>query len=981
MSIRPLPDEVAAQIKSSTAIVSLTGVVLELVKNSLDAKAAKINVTVEFARGGCKVEDDGLGISPAEFSEYGGLGKLYWTSKYQSDEPHLGQHGTFLASLSAMSLLTVTSHHHAHRSHNSISFHHSHVLERQTPTSAHDYVNGKHGTRVTVRNLFGNMPVRVKQRTMVTDHKQEQVRIRDALRRDVAGLLLSWQGPVSLKIRDGDNNTIALFNTSNVAVTRISRGAAVDKPHSAHLSSLLHIMTQANYINIDEWPSWVSASATTAALSIKGAISLEPAPTKQVQFISFGIRPLSNENGCNELYDEVNRLFALSSFGTAEDDANVEEQEQLRRQSDKRFKKNGYTNRQLKARKGVDKYPMFHLRISTKDERASDMAEGRFIENESSLQAVVGILSAMITQWLSVHHFRPRKLPRLTDRPKTSIPPLNPEEQTHTPSRKRQTSLSAPARATTIAPKSISAATDAAKHKRPVMVYSENIPGKLHPQAFADWSRIKSGKSSFFETTQFVKKSSASSHSNLSDASTQLSDSLLQTGGNRHYYAAFDVPSIDKGALGQAATSKPSGPVNSLSSESDGKDNPVSWTDPVTKKTHLINARTGSVMPPQRPQTDSCGFSSASTRLNTRQLLRMGPRSAKTEPAKTPWIDRLLQNWDNPVFMPSEQDIQEISLRGDLEDGGDHHLHHIHAHCASFEVHTAFNDVGLDSARLSKDALRSAEVLSQVDKKFILVKLTGLPADSKTTSDADIMVLIDQHAADERIQVEALLSDLCRSSQNSMHVGYKSNLGLSSSIETDILEKPLQFAISPHEHTHFRTFAANFAAWAILYDISTATASKSRPGSSDKSDCKISIMALPPVISERCKTDPQILIAFLRSAVWKYVESPPLPPMALNDQSTTWVKKIATCPPGLIGMINSRACRSAIMFNDELRLTECKALVDKLAGCVFPFMCAHGRPSMVPIVDMGRVRGSASDKGNEYGSADTFISAWKRWRG
>lgn len=77
MSIRPLPEEVVAQIKSSTAIVSLTDVVIELLKNSLDAKATRIDVTVEFARGGCTVEDDGMGIPPAEFSEDGGLGKLY----------------------------------------------------------------------------------------------------------------------------------------------------------------------------------------------------------------------------------------------------------------------------------------------------------------------------------------------------------------------------------------------------------------------------------------------------------------------------------------------------------------------------------------------------------------------------------------------------------------------------------------------------------------------------------------------------------------------------------------------------------------------------------------------------------------------------------------------------------------------------------------------------------------------------------------
>ena len=31
------------------------------------------------------------------------------------------------------------------------------------------------------------------------------------------------------------------------------------------------------------------------------------------------------------------------------------------------------------------------------------------------------------------------------------------------------------------------------------------------------------------------------------------------------------------------------------------------------------------------------------------------------------------------------------------------------------------------------------------------------------------------------------------------------------------------------------------------------------------------------------------------------------------------------------------------MFNDELSLDECNTLVSRLAGCRFPFQCAHGR--------------------------------------
>ncbi len=75
--ILPLPAEVAAQIKSSTTISSLNHAILGLLVNSLDAGARKIDISVDFPRGACTVEDDGHGITPAEFSDTGGLGKPY----------------------------------------------------------------------------------------------------------------------------------------------------------------------------------------------------------------------------------------------------------------------------------------------------------------------------------------------------------------------------------------------------------------------------------------------------------------------------------------------------------------------------------------------------------------------------------------------------------------------------------------------------------------------------------------------------------------------------------------------------------------------------------------------------------------------------------------------------------------------------------------------------------------------------------------
>lgn len=77
MSIQPLPGDVVAQIKSSAHVTSLNGAVCGLLQNSLDAGASKIDVSVDYGRGNCSVEDNGSGIAPASFRDDGGLGNLH----------------------------------------------------------------------------------------------------------------------------------------------------------------------------------------------------------------------------------------------------------------------------------------------------------------------------------------------------------------------------------------------------------------------------------------------------------------------------------------------------------------------------------------------------------------------------------------------------------------------------------------------------------------------------------------------------------------------------------------------------------------------------------------------------------------------------------------------------------------------------------------------------------------------------------------
>jgi len=77
-------------------------------------------------------------------------------------------------------------------------------------------------------------------------------------------------------------------------------------------------------------------------------------------------------------------------------------------------------------------------------------------------------------------------------------------------------------------------------------------------------------------------------------------------------------------------------------------------------------------------------------------------------------------------------------------------------------------------------------------------------------------------------------------------------------------------------------------------------------------------------------------------------------------------------------MLNSRACRSAIMFNDELSNEQCRVLIKRLADCAFPFQCAHGRPSLVPLVDLA-VLDMKNGRGEEREEAG-FRKSFVRWR-
>ncbi|PVI07850.1 hypothetical protein DM02DRAFT_549984 [Periconia macrospinosa] len=960
--IQPLPPDVAAQVKSSASVVSLTGVVLELLKNSLDANATQIQATVDFVRGACSIEDNGIGIAPSEFREGGGLCRLYCTSKYYSDQACHGCNGTFLASLAAMCLIHIVSRHHQHRSHNLLTAHYSKVIDRQLPAQPHHEIHASHGTRVTVRNLFGNLPVRVKQRATLTEQKSDHGRLWATMKREVTGLLLGWRQPIALKIRDGAGNTMINFSVSGGPPNSANLG-------SSELQFMLNVLTKANYITVNDWPSWIPTSASTPTISIKGAISLDPAPHKHVQFISLGLRNLSVEDGHNELMDEINRMFSLSSFGVIEDNG-IDTDEKIRRERDKRFKHDGYTNKQLTTRKGVDRYPMFHLRIILNNKNSVQAGDNPF-KNQRNLQAVLGVMNAMIKQWLSVHNFRPRK--SRSDQISGHPSPIRPA------SAKGYGSDSC-----LVSEKNLEKSPPNTSHgffndkEKPLIRKrkrntpgTEEIPGARQLQPFAQWSRIKSGKVDFYETYKDVPNRPA--------VFTQPSTPAARN-------SSSDVRDIDttsaplESMIGDQQSKILADATQQLIPDGEDHDKITTLTDPSTKQTFLLNARTGVVLtrPPARPLSTI----HASTLNEYNGQLRLTNRPCTENNAANLWLDGILNAWDNPVFKPTERGIEQVY-------SPDHS-----SNTYQKGAHTIANASPHTNSKLSKDGLKRAKVLAQLDSKFILVSMQNLPNGCTDNiphdrNENNMLVLIDQHAADERIQVENLLADLCKPpSPDLTYWGYHSQLGHRSRVGFVMLEKPIRFSLSEQERHQFITHAARFAAWGILFNIDTSSSTMA----SGRQQSVLSVSTLPPAISERSRADPQILISFLRSAVWKYTDAEHLIQSNLEDSkasddvdismSKSWIRQLSRCPEGLVELINSRACRSAIMFNDQLSMQACEQLVGRLADCAFPFICAHGRPSMVPLVDMGTmsVESSVRNGPTERGSDKGFVAAWKKWK-
>ncbi len=154
--IRLLDPETIGQIAAGEVVERPLSVVKELVENALDADARRIAVRVRVGGlGEIEVADDGVGIAPEELvlaARRHATSKLFEAAALAHVDT-LGFRGEGLASIAAVSKLTIVSRTASAEMATAIDAHADHVGDPRPQA-------GPTGTRVVARDLFGNVPVR-----------------------------------------------------------------------------------------------------------------------------------------------------------------------------------------------------------------------------------------------------------------------------------------------------------------------------------------------------------------------------------------------------------------------------------------------------------------------------------------------------------------------------------------------------------------------------------------------------------------------------------------------------------------------------------------------------------------------------------------------------------------------------------------------------------------------------------------------------
>ncbi|XP_021259557.1 DNA mismatch repair protein Mlh3 isoform X4 [Numida meleagris] len=240
------------------------------------------------------------------------------------------------------------------------------------------------------------------------------------------------------------------------------------------------------------------------------------------------------------------------------------------------------------------------------------------------------------------------------------------------------------------------------------------------------------------------------------------------------------------------------------------------------------------------------------------------------------------------------------------------------------------------------------QVLQQVDNKFIACVInTRNEMDKK--EGGNLLVLVDQHAAHERIRLEQLIAD---SYEKEATACGKKKL-LSSSISP-----PLEIEVTEEQRRILRCCYKNLKDLGLELSFPETNSSL------------ILVEKVPLCFIEREANE----LRRKRQPVTKSIVEEFIQEQVELVQTTGGAR--GTLPLTFLKVLASQACHGAIKFNDSLTSEESCQLIEALSSCQLPFQCAHGRPSMMPLADTDHLQPEMQPKPN-LARLRKMVRAWQ----
>ncbi|CAL9686597.1 unnamed protein product [Knipowitschia caucasica] len=264
----------------------------------------------------------------------------------------------------------------------------------------------------------------------------------------------------------------------------------------------------------------------------------------------------------------------------------------------------------------------------------------------------------------------------------------------------------------------------------------------------------------------------------------------------------------------------------------------------------------------------------------------------------------IYSKWNNPVF------VKPPNVGVDISCG--------QADGLAVKVHNI-----LFPYRFSKAMIPTMKVINQVDKKFLACLLNTREDLTVGESNAgNLLVLVDQHAAHERVRLENLIAD-----------AYEEGSG-DKRLSSSIISPPLEVCLPVEDQRILRSCEAHLQDLGLEVTFSLMEDSRVFIG-------KVPMCFTEKDNNERRRGRPSVIKALVEEYLREQIE-------LLRSAGRLG----ATLPLTVQRVLASFACHGAIKFNDSLSRDECFSLVASLSQCQLPFQCAHGRPSIAPLVDL-----------------------------